>query len=113
MSQLLHGLSFYICMNKYSAGHSKQKMLPIRLSRMLENIYRIACDLGIPVWYFTVKNKPATGYYMEISKLQLEIPAEGLSGYVKLAEADILSAPAAWQFMPGFKNWPYEPTPST
>lgn len=75
--------------------------------------FRIACDLGIPVWYFTVKKKPAAGFCMEINKLQFETPAEGLSGYVKLAEADILAAPAAWHFVPGFRNWPYEPTPCT
>jgi len=74
--------------------------------------FRIACDLGIPAWYFTVKKKPA-GFCMEINKLQFETPAEGLSGYIKLAEADILAAPAAWHFVPGFKNWPYEPTPGT
>ena len=71
--------------------------------------FRIACDLGIPVWYFTVKKKPAVGFYMEITKLHFETPAEGLSRYVKLAEADILAAPAAWHFVPGFRNWPHEP----
>ena len=75
--------------------------------------FRIACDLGIPAWYFTVKKMPAAGFCMEINKLQFETPAEGLSGYVKLAEADILAAPAAWHFVPGFKNWPYESAPGT
>jgi hypothetical protein len=46
---------------------------------------------------------------MKIDKLHFKTPAEGLSGYVKSAEADILANPAAWHFVPGFRNWSHEP----